>query len=105
MLESWRWLYSLYSILLSREVDWTQFDYVIDVVVAKISELVGIKDVASDAIFRIRGQKLVRESYRYSGRIVMRVNISVYESRQSQDIDIMFIFSMEGNNQSIAYRS
>ncbi len=36
MLESWRWLHSLHSTLLSREVDWTQLDHVIDAVVAKI---------------------------------------------------------------------
>ncbi len=39
MLESWRWLHSLHSTLLSREVDWTQLDHVIDAVVAKIPEL------------------------------------------------------------------
>lgn len=43
MLESWRWLHSLHSTLLSREVDWTQLDHVIDAVVAKIPELAGIK--------------------------------------------------------------
>lgn len=103
MLESWCWLYLLYSILLSCEVDWMQFDYVIDVVVVKILELVGIKDVVLDVIFCICGQKLVCELYCYSGCIVMCVNISVYELCQLQDIDIMFIFLMEGNNQLIVY--
>ncbi|STI84822.1 NADH-quinone oxidoreductase subunit G [Escherichia coli] len=99
MLESWRWLHSLHSTLLSREVDWTQLDHVIDAVVAKIPELAGIKDAAPDATFRIRGQKLAREPHRYSGRTAMRANISVHEPRQPQDIDTMFTFSMEGNNQ------
>ncbi|HEI4840389.1 NADH-quinone oxidoreductase subunit NuoG [Escherichia coli] len=105
MLESWRWLHSLHSILLSREVDWTQLDHVIDAVVAKIPELAGIKDAAPDATFRIRGQKLAREPHRYSGRTAMRANISVHEPRQPQDIDTMFTFSMEGNNQPTAHRS
>lgn len=105
MLESWRWLHSLHSTLLSREVDWTQLDHVIDAVVAKIPELAGIKDAAPDATFRIRGQKLAREPHRYSGRTVMRANISVHEPRQPQDIDTMFTFSMEGNNQPTAHRS
>ncbi|ENB5755325.1 NADH-quinone oxidoreductase subunit NuoG [Escherichia albertii] len=105
MLESWRWLHSLHSTLLSREVDWTQLDHVIDAVVAKIPELAGIKDAAPDATFRIRGQKLAREPHRYSGRTAMRANISVHESRQPQDIDTMFTFSMEGNNQPTAHRS
>ncbi|EMW87403.1 NADH-quinone oxidoreductase subunit NuoG [Escherichia coli] len=105
MLESWRWLHSLHSTLLSREVDWTQLDHVIDAVVAKIPELAGIKDAAPDATFRIRGQKLAREPHRYSGRPAMRANISVHEPRQPQDIDTMFTFSMEGNNQPTAHRS
>lgn len=105
MLESWRWLHSLHSTLLSREVDWTQLDHVIDAVVAKIPELEGIKDAAPDATFRIRGQKLAREPHRYSGRTAMRANISVHEPRQPQDIDTMFTFSMEGNNQPTAHRS
>ena len=105
MLESWRWLHSLHSTLLSREVDWTQLDHVIDAVVAKIPELAGIKDAAPDATFRIRGQKLAREPHRYSGRTAMRANISVHEPRQPQDIDTMFPFSMEGNNQPTAHRS
>ena len=105
MLESWRWLHSLHSTLLSREVDWTQLDHVIDAVVAKIPELAGIKDAAPDATFRIRGQKLAREPPRYSGRTAMRANISVHEPRQPQDIDTMFTFSMEGNNQPTAHRS
>lgn len=103
MLESWRWLHSLHSTLLSREVDWTQLDHVIDAVVAKIPELAGIKDAAPDATFRIRGQKLAREPHRYSGRTAMRANISVHEPRQPQDIE--FTFSMEGNNQPTAHRS
>ena len=105
MLESWRWLHSLHSTLLSREVDWTQLDHVIDAVVAKIPELAGIKDAAPDATFRIRGQKLAREPHRYSGRTAMRAKISVHEPRQPQDIDTMFTFSMEGNNQPTAHRS
>ena len=105
MLESWRWLHSLHSTLLSREVDWTQLDHVIDAVVAKIPELAGIKDAAPDATFRIRGQKLAREPHRYSARTAMRANISVHEPRQPQDIDTMFTFSMEGNNQPTAHRS
>ena len=105
MLESWRWLHSLHSTLLSREVDWTQLDHVIDAGVAKSPELAGIKDAAPDATFRIRGQKLAREPHRYSGRTAMRANISVHEPRQPQDIDTMFTFSMEGNNQPTAHRS
>ncbi|STM19661.1 NADH-quinone oxidoreductase subunit G [Escherichia coli] len=37
-------------------------------------------------------------------RTAMRANISVHEPRQPQDIDTMFTFSMEGNNQPTAHR-
>ena len=49
------------------------------------------------------------ESWRWlhslHGRTAMRANISVHEPRQPQDIDTMFTFSMEGNNQPTAHRS
>uniref|UniRef100_A0A914Z2H5 NADH-ubiquinone oxidoreductase 75 kDa subunit, mitochondrial n=23 Tax=cellular organisms TaxID=131567 RepID=A0A914Z2H5_9BILA len=89
MLESWRWLHSLHSTLLSREVDWTQLDHVIDAVVAKIPELAGIKDAAPDATFRIVAETGPVKPHRYSGRTAMRANISVHEPRQPQDIDTM----------------
>jgi NADH-quinone oxidoreductase subunit G len=105
MLESWRWLHSLHSMVENREVDWTQLDHVIDACIKQFPELAGIKDAAPDASFRIRGQKLAREPHRYSGRTAMRANISVHEPRQPQDQDSMFAFSMEGNNQPGAARS
>ena len=105
MLESWRWLHSLHSAIQSRRVDWTQLDHVIDAVALALPQLKGIKEAAPDASFRIRGQKLARSPHRSSGRTAARANISVYEPRQPQDVDTMFSFSMEGNNQPSAPRS
>ncbi|ORM69444.1 NADH-quinone oxidoreductase subunit NuoG [Pantoea rwandensis] len=105
MLESWRWLHSLHSVVESRHIDWTLLDHVIDATVAALPQLKGIKDAAPDASFRIRGQKLARSPHRNSGRTAMRANISVHEPRQPQDKDTMFAFSMEGNNQPNAPRS
>ncbi|AYC19795.1 NADH-quinone oxidoreductase subunit G [Dickeya dianthicola] len=104
MLESWRWLHSLYITYNSRQVDWTQLDHVIDACVNALPQLAAIKDAAPDASFRINGQKLAREPHRYSGRTAMRANISVHEPRQPQDRDTMFTFSMEGNNSPLAER-
>ncbi|MBP2844001.1 NADH-quinone oxidoreductase subunit NuoG [Dickeya oryzae] len=104
MLESWRWLHSLYITYNSRQVDWTQLDHVIDACVSALPQLAAIKDAAPDASFRIQGQKLAREPHRYSGRTAMRANISVHEPRQPQDRDTMFTFSMEGNNSPLAER-
>ncbi len=105
MLESWRWLHSVHSLVESREVDWTQLDHVIDAVVVALPQLKGIKDAAPDASFRIRGQKLARSPHRSSGRTAARANINVHEPRQPKDQDSMFAFSMEGNNQPGAPRS
>ncbi|GGB93350.1 NADH-quinone oxidoreductase subunit G [Dickeya fangzhongdai] len=104
MLESWRWLHSLYITYNSRQVDWTQLDHVIDACVNALPQLAAIKDAAPDASFRVKGQKLAREPHRYSGRTAMRANISVHEPRQPQDKDTMFTFSMEGNNSPLAER-
>ncbi|WP_174871652.1 NADH-quinone oxidoreductase subunit NuoG [Pectobacterium polaris] len=104
MLESWRWLHSLYITYNSRQVDWTQLDNVIDACVAELPQLAAIKDAAPDASFRIRGQKLSRSPIRSSGRTAMRANISVHEPRQPVDKDTMFAFSMEGNNSPTANR-
>lgn len=105
MLESWRWLHSLHSAIQSRHVDWTQLDHVIDAVAQALPQLKEIKQAAPDASFRIRGQKLARSPHRSSGRTAARANISVHEPRQPQDVDTMFSFSMEGNNQPSAPRS
>ncbi|QHM74806.1 NADH-quinone oxidoreductase subunit G [Mixta theicola] len=105
MLESWRWLHSLHSTIESRHVDWTQLDHVIDAVARALPQLSGIKDAAPDASFRVHGQKLARSPHRFSGRTAARANISVHEPRQPRDVDTMFNFSMEGNNQPGAPRS
>ncbi|MFC3396195.1 NADH-quinone oxidoreductase subunit NuoG [Brenneria rubrifaciens] len=104
MLESWRWLHSLFITYNRRQVDWTQLDHVIDACVAALPQLSAIKQAAPDASFRIRGQKLARSPNRASGRTAMRANISVHEPRQPQDQDTMFAFSMEGNNSPLADR-
>lgn len=104
MLESWRWLHSLHSTYLSRQVDWTQLDDIIDAVCQALPQLAAIKQAAPDAGFRVHGQKLAREPHRYSGRTAMRANINVHEPRQPQDKDTMFAFSMEGNNAPQAVR-
>lgn len=104
MLESWRWLHSLHSTYLSRHMNWTQLDHVINAVAQELPQLSGIKHAAPDASFRIHGQKLARAPHRYSGRTAMRANISVHEPRVPQDPDTMFAFSMEGNNSPQAPR-
>lgn len=104
LLESWRWLHSLHSTYLNRQINWTQLDHIIDAAVAALPQLAGIKHAAPDASFRIYGQKLARAPHRYSGRAAIRANINVHEPRAPKDQDTMFAFSMEGNNDPQAPR-
>ncbi|MXP67307.1 NADH-quinone oxidoreductase subunit NuoG [Pantoea sp. Aalb] len=105
ILESWRWLHSLHSIVQNREVNWTILDQVITSIVNTLPQLKGIKDAAPNSTFRVHGQKLSRSPHRISGRTSVLANINVHEQRQPQDKDTMFAFSMEGNNQPNAPRS
>lgn len=104
MLESWRWMHSLYTTYTQCQTDWTQLDHVIAACVKVMPQFKGIVDAAPDATFRIRGQKLARSPHRYSGRTAMLADVSVHEQRQPQDIDTAFAFSMEGNNSPYAPR-
>ncbi|CCW29365.1 NADH-quinone oxidoreductase subunit G [Xenorhabdus nematophila F1] len=104
MLESWRWMHSLYTTYTQCQTDWTQLDHVIAACVKVMPQFKGIVDAAPDATFRIRGQKLARSPHRYSGRTAMLADVSVHEQRQPQDIDTAFAFSMEGNNSPFAPR-
>ncbi|PHM49916.1 NADH-quinone oxidoreductase subunit G [Xenorhabdus miraniensis] len=104
MLESWRWMHSLYTTYTQCQTDWTQLDHVIEACVKAMPQFKGIVNAAPDATFRIRGQKLARSPHRYSGRTAMLADVSVHEQRQPQDIDTAFAFSMEGNNSPYAPR-
>ncbi|MDE9500093.1 NADH-quinone oxidoreductase subunit G, partial [Xenorhabdus bovienii] len=87
MLESWRWMHSLYTTYTQCQTDWTQLDHVIEACVKAMPQFKGIVNAAPDATFRVRGQKLARSPHRYSGRTAMLADVSVHEQRQPQDID------------------
>lgn len=48
------------------------------------------------ADFRVQGEKVPRQSPRYSGRTAMLANVSVHEPKPPQDPDSPLAFSMEG---------
>ena len=105
ILESWKWLYAINSILENKNINFTQLDKIIDLIEIELPQFNGIRDVAPNANFRINGQKLSRSPHRISGRTSILSNINVHEPSQPQDHDTMFSFSMEGNNQPNAKRS
>lgn len=96
MLESWRWLHMVQSAIGNKELDWTQFDQVVNACIIALPQLTGILKAAPDASFRIKGMKQAREPIRYSGRTSMRSDISVHEIKQPVDIDTSLSFSSEG---------
>lgn len=97
ILESWKWLYSLNNqIYKKQQTGWVKLDEVIAECVRVNPALAVMTDVAPDAMYRIKGQKLAREPHRYSGRTSMLANISVHEPQQPQDKDTAFTYSMDG---------
>jgi NADH-quinone oxidoreductase subunit G len=94
--EGWRWLHAIHTGVDNKPFSWTQLDDVIEACIAAESSLTGIRAAAPNSSFRIKGLKLAREPRRYSGRTSMRANISVHETRASQDKDSALSHSMEG---------
>ncbi|VFP78439.1 NADH-quinone oxidoreductase subunit G [Candidatus Erwinia haradaeae] len=105
ILASWRWLGLIKCAMKRSDTGWYNLDDIIDDCVSVLPCLSEIKKAAPNANFRIFGQKLSRSPHRCSGRTAMRADISVHEPRQPQDLDSMFAFSMEGNNQPNSSRS
>lgn len=55
-----------------------------------------LRDKLPGADFRVQGEKVPRQSPRYSGRTAMRANISVHEPKPPEDPDSPLSYSMEG---------
>lgn len=95
--ESWRWLLGIAGQAgNSHMMSWKNFH---DVSYALSSEEVllrGIENVAPPPEFRVAGQKIPRETHRYSGRTAMHANVHVSEEKPPEDPDSALSFTMEG---------
>lgn len=98
ILNSWCWLYAIYSFIKNKKIDWIYFDNILDLLVKKIPQFNFIKNIAPNSTFRVHGQKIARSPNRYSGRTATFAHINVHEKRQPQDNNSMFAYSMEGSN-------
>jgi NADH-quinone oxidoreductase subunit G len=58
--------------------------------------LSSIRNIAPPASYRKNGQKIARETLRYSGRTAMHANIKVSEPKPPQDPDSPLTYTMEG---------
>ncbi len=94
---SWRWAQDI-AIAAGHEHrrEWLNLDHVVAACAAAIPALAPIVGAAPSASFRIDGQKIPRESHRYSGRTSMHAELNVHEPETSPDPDSALDFSMEG---------
>ncbi|WP_343192291.1 NADH-quinone oxidoreductase subunit NuoG [Buchnera aphidicola] len=104
-LDSWKWLSYIAQRMGKSGMLWNNVDDVMNSIIDDIHDFKCLKNNLPNASFRIYGSKIARSSHRASGRTALRSNISVHEIRQPQDIDSMFSFSMEGNQQAYRFSS
>lgn len=93
--ESWRWLQRVAQASGRTDLGET-LDALTASCAASDARLSGIVDAAPSARFRIHGNRIPRQSHRYSGRTAMNANRDIHEPRPLQDADTPFAFSMEG---------
>jgi NADH-quinone oxidoreductase subunit G len=95
--ESWRWLRDLMVAAGRSEAgDWQTFDQVVATLGETLPRLKGVQEAAPPDSFRLIGQKIPRQSHRYTGRTAMRAQIDVNEPKPPDDPDSPLSFSMEG---------
>ena len=95
--ESWKWLCDL---LITCErfqsEDWQNLDDIINDISKTMDVFSLLPQAAKSADFRILGQKIPRQSHRYSGRTAINANLNVNEPKSVIDEDSALTFSMEG---------
>ncbi len=90
--ESWEWINEIMKSTGSQQ----SFDDIINEMTSSLPGFAMIKDLAPTADFRVKGDKIPRQSHRASGRTAILANISVHEPKPPQDPDTPLSFSMEG---------
>ncbi len=92
--EAWRWLQQI-ALAVGKNLG-DDLDSLTAACAVAHPKLAGIVDAAPNAKFRVGGQKIPRQSHRYSGRTAMDAKTDVHEPRPPQDRDTPLAFSMEG---------
>lgn len=78
-----------------------RFDQLTAACAQSVPALGPILDAAPDAGFRCAGNKVARQTHRYSGRTALRAHIKVSEAKQETDAESALNFSMEGLHDQI----
>jgi NADH-quinone oxidoreductase subunit G len=98
--ETWRWIRRMRAAAgLGSMNEWTTLDDFLATLVAEVPAFSRIQDVSPSASFRVGGQRIPRQSHRYSGRTAIKANVQVSETKISEDPDSPMSFSMEGFQQ------
>lgn len=95
--EGWRWLCGMLK--LAGEDEGEAWKTIHDITKA-LADALDIFRLAVDAApppeFRVKGQKVPRQSHRYSGRTAMSADKTIHEPKPQDDPDSPLSFSMEG---------
>lgn len=95
--ESWRWLLNIGEAMDNAAMKgWKNFHDVSAAIARQETLLKGIDTVTPPPDFRIAGQKIPRETHRYSGRTAMHAHIHVSEEKPPEDPDSALSYTMEG---------
>jgi len=95
--ESWRWLRDMMVVAGHADAaDWQGLDDIVSAMAKSLPLFEPLPSVAPPAAFRASGQKIPRQSHRYSGRTAIVANVTVHEPAPPEDPDSALAFSMEG---------
>jgi NADH-quinone oxidoreductase subunit G len=93
----WRWIRDLAAAAGRTDMAvWQRRDDVQAALVQALPLLQGVEAAAPDAGFRMLGDKIPRQGFRYSGRTAIQAQINVHEPAPPSDPDAPLNFSMEG---------
>jgi NADH-quinone oxidoreductase subunit G len=99
--ESWRWIRDLAVASehpgQSGMAAWNQLDDVVAALADAIPAFQRLTEVAPPEKFRMVGQKIPRQTHRFSGRTAMHAPLIMHEPKPVEDADSPLAFSMEGS--------
>jgi len=95
--ESWRWIRRMRAVAgLGTMKEWSTLDDFLSTLADAVPAFSRILDVSPSASFRVGGQRIPRQSHRFSGRTAIKANEHVSETKIWEDPDSPMSFSMEG---------
>jgi NADH-quinone oxidoreductase subunit G len=94
--ESWRWVLSVGAEAGNTRTGWKNFQDVSSALSVEEPLLKGVDTITPPPDFRIAGQKIPRETHRFSGRTAMHAHVHVSEEKPPEDPDSPLTYTMEG---------